>query len=605
MQRVVTVHFNTLPEKVRKRFIDCLAGRAEPRPLLSAGRPWIGALIGWAFLALGASALMLGLGADGLGSDLQEPPMLALYAVCGLALLASLIAIVRRVRLQKALPFQPGSYLFRLDLVEAFGPRLRILPMSKLTDFGATHHHTNGVYTYTELRMSFEGGARAVLNVGGKALVESAMEQLRTTRETILAALQREDVGALYAMDPFFGLEADKLDVERLASEEPISDTQEAVARPVHALSRKTKLVYALLGLGLGAAWWAGRNVLSDQMYYSRLKHFATLALAEGPMPELPYSEQVDVWEFQDYVRVGWLHVPEVRDVLLPAAAFRKAKDANTVAALRQFLAEYPGSAPEARARQALHELYANALAEFKKQAAEADPRSVAFLEQLFAYQEGHGSPPLDVRFRPPDLDSLARIDQALQEKFGGEPSGLAAGPGEGLTQGAGTPDVHPIAPSFTDERMVPREKTIVTNLQRAFTGIFHNDVLELRYGERIGAEEPPAAKPVVEVAYSVSPSGSIYTAETGNDAYVGIAVDFIVTLRVPGQAEPLRFPLQVEPPQRFQVEYTRSSFSLDTGPSTELVYETMATRAFEALNGKLHEVFFGTPPEGAGQESE
>ena len=234
-----------------------------------------------------------------------------------------------------------------------------------------------------------------------------------------------------------------------------------------------------------------------------------------------------------------------------------------------------------------------------KKQATEADPKSVAFIEQLFEYQEAHGSPPLDVRFRPPDLDGLSKVDKRLSQTFGTESSAAATLLGEDTTKrGVGPKNVHPIAPSFTDERMIPREKLIVADLQKAFGGVFHNDILELRYGERIGAEEPPFTQPTMEVAYTVNPSGSIYTSENGADAYVGIVIEFIVSLRMPGEAEPLRFPLEVKPPHTFEVQYTRfSSLSLDTGPSTEQVYETMASLAFEALDGKLHEVFFGTAP--------
>ena len=306
MQRVVTVHFNALPETIRKRFVDCIQGREEPKPLLESRRPWIGALVGWCILGLGALGLLGGLAFNDLGWDLQGAPLLAVYAPAGVALLWSCIAFVRRIRLQKSLPFPPGTYLFRLDLVEAKGPKLRILPMSKLSDFGATHHHTNGVYTFTEMRMTFEGGGRSVFNVKGKALVDTALAELRGTREAIAAALARDDVSALQNMDPFFGLDVDKVADDRRAAEEPISDTSEAVAHGVRPLGRRRAMVYTLLGIALGAGIWAGRNVVSDEMLFAHLKGGAELGGADGASgAESSLGGGADVWEYEKYWRTA------------------------------------------------------------------------------------------------------------------------------------------------------------------------------------------------------------------------------------------------------------------------------------------------------------
>jgi hypothetical protein len=126
------------------------------------------------------------------------------------------------------------------------------------------------------------------------------------------------------------------------------------------------------------------------------------------------------------------------------------------------------------------------------------------------------------------------------------------------------------------------------------------------KLGKRDAA--PPAPKaplpevqtPTLFVRYAVRWAGDIYSEEKGNRQFVGIVVNFDVSMRVPGEAETYDFELEVQPPDHFTVDY-RSPYGslagLDLpglgGPTEGHVYDVMASRAFDELTTKLRGVFF------------
>jgi hypothetical protein len=123
------------------------------------------------------------------------------------------------------------------------------------------------------------------------------------------------------------------------------------------------------------------------------------------------------------------------------------------------------------------------------------------------------------------------------------------------------------------------------------------------------GAPEPPKPVsaplaievPTLEVQYKVGWAGDIYSEEKGDRQFVGIVVNFDVSMRIPDQADAFDFSLEVTPPEHFTVEYS-SPFGGAYGgrslpglgaPSEGQVYDVMASRAFDQLTEKLRVVFF------------
>ena len=122
---------------------------------------------------------------------------------------------------------------------------------------------------------------------------------------------------------------------------------------------------------------------------------------------------------------------------------------------------------------------------------------------------------------------------------------------------------------------------------------VFPNEVLTLEDGPRILGPSPTAVgNPTIEVAYEVRPSGEFYQLRAGNRAFVGITVEFSVTMRLPGSTLTFAFPLSVAPPERFRFSYETNSGE-SSGPSAGRVYSVMAERAFDRLSAQMGGVFF------------
>src|SRR5207237_7618978 len=133
-----TVDFNALPRNTRERLVACITGTARPAPLLAAKSSYAGAIFGWiVLLMLSVGALLVGVLEDFgslYGDGIQGAGMIAVYVASLFFVVLSVLSLVRRIVLQKSLPFPPGRYLFPMDFVDARSARLRIVPTALLSD---------------------------------------------------------------------------------------------------------------------------------------------------------------------------------------------------------------------------------------------------------------------------------------------------------------------------------------------------------------------------------------------------------------------------------------------------------------------------------------
>jgi hypothetical protein len=286
---------------------------------------------------------------------------------------------------------------------------------------------------------------------------------------------------------------------------------------------------------------------------------------------------------YQAYLAWDGSHREEIEQGLLPAAAFREAKEDGTVTALRYFLGDYPEGEHTAAAKEAIHALFTEALSDFRAQAA-ASPELIPFMQKLLAYQEANDSPAMQIRFRAPGAESLSALDELLAK--------------EEIRKAAGIDKkMAPVSPYFSDEYSIPREEVIASLLEDAFGEIFPSDILEVVRSTRI--TDPPGTafeRPTIEVFYEIATSGRIYASPGEDRAYVGIAFQFRVSLWIPGEGRPYSFRFAVEPPEKFSVEYKSSYAGFDAspyGPSDDQIYGVMALRAFDTLAAKLQRSFF------------
>ncbi|HVY46175.1 MAG TPA: hypothetical protein VHB21_09865, partial [Minicystis sp.] len=115
--------------------------------------------------------------------------------------------------------------------------------------------------------------------------------------------------------------------------------------------------------------------------------------------------------------------------------------------------------------------------------------------------------------------------------------------------------------------------------IAEAFAAAFPTDVV------RVDASGPPAApdQPNVDVTYKVTWAGDVYTDPGGTRRFVSIAIDFTVTVNVPGDAA-LELRSRVEPPDDLEVKVGAN----DATASEGAVYDAMAEHAFKAVGDKV-----------------
>lgn len=545
--------------------------------------------------------------------SVQGPIALLMYVGAIFLGVYSLIAIIRRTTLRASLPFMPGRYLFPMDLVDAREKTLRIIPLASLVDLQAVHHHTNGVYSYTQFTLTFEGGKSEAFTLNNKGLAEAALNQLRSDRAALGQAVQDRNVDVIAALDPFFEVRVND------AWDKPFPDKsfeQGPVAKDMPAWLQKAALVALAPAVLLGPALWYVRNLLSDDAMFNEAKQRNTEDAFEAYLWHgKRHADEVRnewIWKaaLADAEKTGTAIAlrdflkkypdspvsKEIQTDKLPRLALNEAKTKGTVSALREFLKEFPKSVVENDAKAEIHKLFTSTLATFKTQASTKDPKMYPFIERLIAYMEANESTPVNVSFRIIKSPSLALADKLLQKDA--EPGAVPNIPG---LSGSG---VAAASSHFSEERSSTREAAIVKVLQESFATIFPADILPLREGERrseASDKNTPVTTPTIEIDYEVGWSGATYTSEKSGREFVGIKIDFQTAMRLPSEPdkETLRFKLRVEPPEHFTVNYQALSNFLDTkylnntGPSDSTVYEVMAARAFDQLSSQLKGVFF------------
>ncbi len=571
-QNVRTIHFNALPEPTRQRLIAAMNGTARPAPILSQKATGTGgAVFGWSLLALVAAGATFGFTMAGYGrpySDMHHAPTYMVGYVLGLFTVAySILAIVRKIKTSKALPYPQGRYLFPTDYVEAEGSQLKIVSTAHLRDYRGVHHHYNGAYSYTALNFVFDGVGTKMFTVHGKHIAEQVFRDVQNSQYTLAEAARQRDLQRLGDLDVFFdarmGGQWDQLPAE-IPAGMVLPQSHAPYAKDTPKLLQRAAIVALLIGTVAAVPTWFVRNYLSDEEAFDRLD--------QGPY--------VSRYSMDAYIRNHGNHADEVTNDLLPALQFREANAAGSVTALRDFIREFPRSRWAQQALVTIHQRYQTVQATFASQASMDDPRMMPFMQRLLAYLEASGSPTVDVRFQTPSAAALERADATIRER----------GAQMHLT------NVAAVAGNFDPASAQPREQSITRMLQGAFGAVFPGDVMALRQGERLGeVSTPPATIPTFEVAYSVDPSGEMYTLERSRRSFVGISVNFVVTMRIPNDPNTFAITFNVEPPQHFTVHYTRlTGAGGDLGhPADAEVYDQMAQRAFDQLSTRLRGVFF------------
>jgi hypothetical protein len=579
MSSVATrIDFYRLSRPVQDRFAAATRLSVHPAPILfeRASRTRIWALLAAGVLLLILEFVLLRAGWGDARSALARHGVVMIVidiAILCAAIYCMLHAAGMVVTAEKR-PWRPGLYLFPATVVDARDAGFRVWSVTDST--GAER-----LSRPARLAMRMGDGSSVVIRAADDATVDRAIVALDGARRELARAEGAGESTALAELDP----------LHDLALSSPIGPT----ARMTPSLTWWVRLDWLLalvVGGLLGRELATTRNHMSDDAMYG-----AAVA-----------ADSADAYE--QYLRRGEAHAPDVRDVLLPRAQLRlaegegtieavqafadahksskigpeidaalrratlaelaKAKRAGTVSALDTFAHKYPTETVAVELAAARHALFAKALAEWRAKS-HPDAGTGAFMERLLAWAEKNGRP-CEVRFRWKPSSSMDAADKAAM--------GSRAYPG---------PDALP-SRYVTGEALRPHEQRVQDAIAAGFAAAFPSDVLTVRPGVSLLPDSPtPVDPPTLAVEYS--PEWS--RANTANAKPLTVFAGLIFTFEAV-------FTVPEGPPWKTTVKAWRGAESwklkneqLSREEFQQRVYDTMIDGAFDQLQRKVMGVFF------------
>ena len=593
------IDFNDLPRTSRERFVRSLVSVSPSAAPICRRESKPRSPVAWYLLLLvTVSAVVVGVMHQfaATTAPVQDRRWLAFY-VAAWALIGLAISMLgRRSALKGSLPFQPGTYVFPLDLVDARTRELELYPLSELQSLDPVHHTKGGRYTHSTLWFVFAEKS-FVFEIKGQDQAESQLAAVQGARQVLMQAIQRGDLSELLAFDPF----ADA----RARNWLPTNDFG-LLAKGRPTWTRFIWAITLILGLAAGVGTWRVRNWRSDERVFARLEARPDIALADA------------------YVKGGGLRASEVQTSIIPRAKLAEAKKETgdkRIVALDRFLKAYPKSAVEAEARtllrDALHEqfasqttvsgvrafvaswpdapdafqgaakikeLYDQTRATFRQKMSTTDKSIGPIVEALMTWAESSGTP-FDVRFRRRNVAALASTDKLLAK---------------GLLDDDGTPAPNgnaEIAPLFAGDEGKARDAAIVKGIERAFKGVFPADVIPLRLGAPItdadaaampAPPKPPFAEvtaPTLVIDVDVTWAGTTLLARDLKRRYLGLAIKVDVLAQIPRDQRVLAFTLRAQAPETVNVDW----FNLPANQKDDAyVYDAMIVAGFEEAGPRL-----------------
>jgi hypothetical protein len=257
--------------------------------------------------------------------------------------------------------------------------------------------------------------------------------------------------------------------------------------------------------------------------------------------------------------------------------ALESVKKAGTVSALTEFSKKHPHKLVDTEVRQAIHAVYQGALAKYRKEATGKDPAVLAFVERLLAVAEKSG-PKVEMRFARKVTRTMEMAD--TQIKRSPFYMGVVSLPSQ----------------YFDEAHARSREEAAGKTLAARFAASFPADILSLEMGPPIGDPEAPlpaVTVPTIFIEHSSQVSGPSYLSARPRGVFVGLALVFEVSFRLPDNGKPLNFKLPTWRNPDAKIEK-------GDGPLEAAVYESMTTNAFAQFTTKYLATFFTKPDLGA-----
>jgi len=343
-----------------------------------------------------------------------------------------------------------------------------------------------------------------------------------------------------------------------------------------------------LIGGGLGALLWRTRNALSERRLLAAAKQENTVS------------------SYRAYLAAGGQRA-SVSQILLPRAQLEEARQAGTVEAIQRFLDQHPETrirdeavaalraalmAELAKAQRtgtvtalrelakrplyqqligpqlqaAIHAAFERALGAFRARAATGNRQLLPFVQRLLSFAEEQHGAEVMVRFRRLATQGAERSDSVVRES----PyySGKEALPSQ----------------YFEDDHARKFEQSASKLIIRELQAAFATDVLRFSLGPPVPTGQKPPEKPKVPtllIAHRATLAGT-YFSDRPPRVLVAAAFEFMATLTIPGNPNPLKFD-KISSWQPPDMKVVRRDSLLPNA-----VYESLAKGGFQQLEQEL-----------------
>jgi hypothetical protein len=586
---VQVIDFHGLSRSMQERFAACARGDASPAPIAVAPLRSVAPLV-FAGTIVAASVglafyFLRGFGDLGRAESMHRMTALPIYFACIAAIVLGVAQLVVLGMRRRALPFQRGTYIFPVTIVDARDELVRVFSLEDAqgVDRDPKDPCTVRVVTATGEVFRFPSKSESDA-VELMAKLEKGREEARALK----GGAEDPRITWMFTMDP--------LQVPRLSS--PLGP-RAPLARRMPSWSDRAWVIAPIAALLIAPPLRMAHNAASDAVLFARAKTTNT------------------VEAYRNYVALGGRHSGEVTSVLLPRAELdaaradgsveainayaashpnsaiaseveaahkkalldelERAKKVGTVAALQAFAKKWPDHGLEPELRAAMHSLFVPALDSYRKKPP-ASPEVRSFVERLFAWSEakahaGSAATTIQIRFRRKPGNSLRKADKMVSEHhwFIGE---------------ASYPSRY-----FDTAHATPREKAVGERLGKRVRDAFGPTVFSVENGPRLDDGDgplPEVIEPTLFITHEQLWTGLFDGSITKpRGVWVDIGHKFEATFVIPGDKKPLHFELEVPEKIPQQVIKDNPEGGTVQAPLEDKIYGAMADSAFKKFEEK------------------
>ncbi len=449
------------------------------------------------------------------------------------------------------------------------GEAITLFYLRDLVNPSFTHHHTNGAYTHTAIKIQFKDGMLE-FDIRNRHSAESLIAFLKATPEKLQRWLTDGSIATKIAELDW--IQTFLIETGKAEAFEQGGDPSKPVVKAKPKYDSDIKMLAPVV-----PAWEAFLLTTKGQMiaaltlatFVTTVSYFANL-----------YSVDEKLWTsarkvndpalYKSYLVTAPLkwHKTEAEQ-RYDDSSFERAVKSKSATPLRAYRKEFPQGRHATEAKEAVEKLYVAAEEQYLTHTEKAKPEAAEGMKALFTHMRQEDAPLVRICFLPGKGVDGVSLEKATFEKTGSK-------------------RIHGVSGSFSKEANEGREDRIVAVMQESFKKVLPQELFELKKGDR------EDKGPRFLVHYDVRGTGSFYTAESEDNLpvekrqiWIGIVMAFDFSLQVPGSKyEPSEDP---EHGYRFSmIARPAPNFDVRQNASATEVYDRMVATAFDEFQVEL-----------------